>query len=477
MRGTTIYLALEDSDARIKERSEVIGLSPADALIASSWPAADQGGYEELEDMVRSLRPKLVVVDTLAAFKAGTAAIRKPQFDIDYEQAKKLKSIADRYDCCVVVVAHTRKADADDIFDTVSGTLGLNAVADTIAILQHQRGSESGRLHVTGRDVADEQFALLFENGRWQITDMIGQEPESTRDKVLRGLKQWGPIRAKELLGLLEGVGFDALRQTLRRLAAEGLVGQDEVGNYYVRGGSSVHTDSHPHTRVTLSHCHTVTLSRDNVTRDTPTHESWDEIHAQRVLEALQRAPATLVELSEALKLELWQVRRGLMRLAERGSAVYSDGMWWAQTEARRNEHETSQGHTGAHPTEAAHEKPEVGLKNTASPAAPVVASKNRVPLQLEPPTSDPDAAATWAAVATWVLAQLSAAEAPIPLARLGRSCPVYDGDYPLPLVVRDLHDRGLVCRTREGLALTDRGRAVASSGTSLSAHQQNLGT
>jgi DNA-binding HxlR family transcriptional regulator len=479
VRGTSIYLALEDTDARIKERSEVIGLSPDGAFISCSWPAADQGGYEELREMVGELRPKLVVIDTLAAFKSGTAVIRKPQFDIDYEQARKLKDIADRYNCCVVVIAHTRKADADDVFDTVSGTLGLNAVADTIIILQHQRGSDSGKLHVTGRDVADEQYGLVFENGRWLITDMVEQEPETTRDRVLRGLKQWGPIRAKELHGLLEGsgIGFDALRQTLRRLVADGLVRQDEFGNYYVPTGSLTHTTQENRThRVTLSRCHTVTLSRDNVTRDTRTHahESWDELHAQRVLEALRRAPATVAKLSEILQLELWQVRRGLTLLANTGVVGCSpEGLWCvvspdAETATSHDAPAShTQGSQDSHSFTTAYSDPRAGFKNPVN-------SVNCVSI-IAPRTDDPDAAATWTAVARWVLAQLNAAAAPVPLAQLGRNCPVHDAEYPLPLVVGDLCNYGLVVHRKNGFELTDRGRAVVGKYNGLVNHQQGL--
>jgi len=324
-KGTTIYLALEDTDARIKERSEIIGVSPDNAFIATSWAAADQGGYEELREMVRELRPKLVIVDTLSSFKAGSAVLRKPQFEIDYEQARKLKDIADEHNCCVLVVHHTRKADADDVFDTVSGTLGLNAVADTIAILQHQRGSESGRLHVTGRDVSDEQYTLIFERGRWIITDMIEREVDTTRDKVLRAVRQWGPAKARELRDILarEGVSYDALRQTLRRLVNDGVIVQDELGNYsYIRNN------------VTVSQCHSVTVSQfcDIVTCDTGRRKQsdWDGRHAERIYVALQQGPATISDLCERLLLESWQVRRGLNRLIEHEAVeADDDGNWW----------------------------------------------------------------------------------------------------------------------------------------------------
>jgi predicted ArsR family transcriptional regulator len=420
--GVTIYLALEDSPARIKERSEIIGLSSDNAYIATSWWAADQGGYEELREMVRELRPKLVVVDTLAAFKAGSAVIRKPQFEIDYDQARKLKSIADENSCCVLLVHHTRKADADDVFDTISGTLGLNAVADTIAVLQHSRGSNAGKLHITGRDVADEQFAATFDNGRWIICHDTTQNEETTRDKVLRAVRQWGPAKARELrdIAAQEGIGYDALRQTLRRLVADGVLAQDELGQYYC---STTHTYNNS---VTVSQCHNVTVSQchSSVTCDTVTHtpktpvsqaSDWDRKHAARVLAALQPTPKSIRELSDELALEYWQIRRGLQLLLAQGQAApQPDGRW--QAVAAKTEGEPEAMNT------------EIGIPESAEPWIQQVARRTR----------------------DWMLEQL--AQAPRDRKWLLRQAPA-DDEYPAVFVFDALILAGAVVVSRSGAA------------------------
>ena len=419
----TIYLALEDSPARIKERSEIIGLAPDNAYIATTWSAADQGGFEELREMVRELRPKLIIIDTLAAFKAGSAVIRKPQFEIDYEQARKLKTIADENNCCVLVVHHTRKADADDVFDTISGTLGLNAVADTIAILQHSRGSDSGKLHITGRDVTDEQFAVVFADGRWIITDTAAQQEETTRDKVLAAVRQWGPARARELrdIAAQEGIGYDALRQTLRRLVADGVLAQDELGQYYCPLPST-----HTQNSVTVSQCHNVTVSQchSSVTCDTVTHThnppavtagDWDRRHAARVLAALQPTPKSIRELSDELALEYWQVRRGLQLLQAQGQVEpLPDGRWQAV----------------AAETEGATEGMtiEIGIPESAEPWIQQSARRTR----------------------DWMLEQL--AQAPRDRKWLLRQAPA-DDEYPAVFVFDSLLRAGAVVVARSGAA------------------------
>jgi hypothetical protein len=67
------------------------------------------------------------------------------------------------------VVHHDRKAEADDPFDTVSGSLGLTGAADTILILKRQTGGVT--LYARGRDIEERETALHFEKTtcRWSI--------------------------------------------------------------------------------------------------------------------------------------------------------------------------------------------------------------------------------------------------------------------------------------------------------------------
>ena len=59
--------------------------------------------------------------------------------------------------------------EADDPFDTVSGTLGLTGAADTIIVLKRHAGAVT--LHARGRDIEEMETALQFERAtcRWTI--------------------------------------------------------------------------------------------------------------------------------------------------------------------------------------------------------------------------------------------------------------------------------------------------------------------
>jgi hypothetical protein len=80
--------------------------------------------------------------------------------------------------------------DADDPFDTVSGTLGLTGGVDAIAVMKRKAGSVT--LYIEGRDLPDEiEKAIRFdrETCRWTI---LGEATEvqrsSERQRVLAAL-------------------------------------------------------------------------------------------------------------------------------------------------------------------------------------------------------------------------------------------------------------------------------------------------
>ena len=90
----------------------------------------------------------------------------------------------------IMVAHHDRKMEAEDVFDTVSGTLGLTGGVDTIAILK--RSAKGVTLYVEGRDLVDAvEKAVNFdrETCRWVILGEAAEVHRSDeRKKVLTAL-------------------------------------------------------------------------------------------------------------------------------------------------------------------------------------------------------------------------------------------------------------------------------------------------
>ena len=69
----------------------------------------------------------------------------------DYEVITKLKAFADEHGICLLLVHHTRKQQAEDKFDMISGTNGLLGAADGAFLLQKERRtSNAATLDISG---------------------------------------------------------------------------------------------------------------------------------------------------------------------------------------------------------------------------------------------------------------------------------------------------------------------------------------
>jgi hypothetical protein len=182
--GAVLYLALEDGPRRLQRRVTRLLPTfserwPSMLEMATEWPRAEQGLAKIDSWISKAQTPRLVIIDTLAQFRKESTG--KSAYAEDYAAVAGLQKVASCHNVAIVIVHHDRKAEADDVFDTVSGTLGLSAAADTIMILKRQSGSVT--LHIRGRDIEDAEKALQFNKTtcRWTI---IGEASEFHRSEA-----------------------------------------------------------------------------------------------------------------------------------------------------------------------------------------------------------------------------------------------------------------------------------------------------
>ncbi len=196
-QGDVLYLALEDSERRLQRRlTKYFGTDreswPKRLVLSTKWRRLDQGGIEDLREWCKSVaKPRLIAIDTLKR-------VRKPKgrsqsdYDADYEACEGLIELAKEFPgLSIMVVHHDRKLDADDVFDTVSGTLGLTGGVDTVAVLK--RSGKGITLHAEGRDLLDTvEKAVSFdrETCRWSILgDAAEVQRSAERARVANALK------------------------------------------------------------------------------------------------------------------------------------------------------------------------------------------------------------------------------------------------------------------------------------------------
>ena len=206
--GDVLHLILEDGNRRFQRRmTKYYGVSrenwPDRMTIVPKWRRLDDGGIDDMREWCKSVpRPTLITVDTLAKVRPEDKTNNKTKYAVDYQACEELVKLTHEFPGLAIIVAHhDRKMDAEDVFDTVSGTLGLTGGVDTIALLK--RSGLGITLHIQGRDLADnveKAVTLDRETCRWMV---LGEASEVQRSK------EW-----KLVLEVLREAGKDGLNVT-----------------------------------------------------------------------------------------------------------------------------------------------------------------------------------------------------------------------------------------------------------------------
>lgn len=191
-RGAVLYLALEDDYPRLQERLyRMFGADSAGGLFLSISAHTLGGGLEkQLEGFVQEHPDtRLIIIDTLQ--KIRETGDERYSYASDYEVITKLKRFADASGVCVLLVHHTRKQQADDRFDKISGTNGLMGAADGAFLLQKERRTDSAAmLDISGRDLQDQRLYLKKDEERlvWELerreTELHKEPPDPVLEAV-----------------------------------------------------------------------------------------------------------------------------------------------------------------------------------------------------------------------------------------------------------------------------------------------------
>ena len=191
-QGTVLYLALEDDHRRLQERLyRMFGTdSTPDLRFAICAKKLDNGLEEQLKKFIlEHSDTRLVIIDTLQ--KVRENGMDKYSYASDYDVITGLKQFADTSGICLLLVHHTRKQQADDRFDMISGTNGLLGAADGAFLLQKERRTgNTATLDISGRDQQDQRLYLTRDEERlvWQLerteTELWREPPDPVLEAV-----------------------------------------------------------------------------------------------------------------------------------------------------------------------------------------------------------------------------------------------------------------------------------------------------
>ncbi len=238
-----LYLALEDTLKRLKKRFGTVlkGENPPENLyLNTEFETIKGGGLEKLKAWLsRHKDVGLVIIDTLGRIKGQVGRNNELYID-DYVAIARIKKIADNHGIGIVLVHHTRKAESDDVFDTVLGTTGITGAADTVIVFKKERGMADVTMHVCGRDVEEAELALKFDNvtmGFVFLGDAKEYRMTQERKEIVELLRDSKfPMYLRDIAGAL-GKRTDNIGHLLGKLVKDGILKQPKYGMYTINDG------------------------------------------------------------------------------------------------------------------------------------------------------------------------------------------------------------------------------------------------
>lgn len=224
-RGGVLYLALEDDQQRLQGRmSRMFGVEGTDDLnFAIGSGQVGAGVDTQLENYLREHPDtKLVIIDTLQKVRAASG--EGSSYANDYEVVGQLKRFADSRGLCFLLVHHTRKQQADDKFEMISGTTGLLGCADGAFLLHKEKRTDlTATLDIVGRDQPDQRLYLIRDEERlvWQLdhaeTELWKAPPDPLLEKVAALVTPDAPEWCGSPSELAGTIGADVAANVLTR--------------------------------------------------------------------------------------------------------------------------------------------------------------------------------------------------------------------------------------------------------------------
>lgn len=231
--GDVLYAALEDGERRLRARLDKRDTWPERLTFWTEMEGLERGGLDQLRGWCAEVPdPQLVIIDTFAKVRSPKGRDEQ-QYDADYRQAGALKALADSQGVAVLLIHHTRKMDADDPLDTLSGTTGLSGAADTIIVLK--RGADGVTLYARGRDVEEIELAVEFQKdtAQWRVLgDASDVRRSAERTAILDAMKAEGEPMTPLEVTAVTGKARVAVRRLMTKMAKDGELKSLGKGKY-----------------------------------------------------------------------------------------------------------------------------------------------------------------------------------------------------------------------------------------------------
>lgn len=240
LQGDVLYLDLEGNQRRIQSRvRQILGVQdvawPANFHVHTEWGVGDACINALREWLLRHPTTSAVVVDLLHEIRPPLDP-REDRYAYDRNMLVALNKLAEEFHVCIMVIHHTRKMKGDDVFEEISGTLGITGAVSTIWVLSKaQDGTVT--LNVQGRDlVNDEPLALEWDAMLcgFRVSGLASEVAVSdTRRRIIEFLDDDQQHSPREIAEAIEA-SVGSVDQRLRDLLSAGVVEKSGYGRWRI---------------------------------------------------------------------------------------------------------------------------------------------------------------------------------------------------------------------------------------------------
>ncbi len=246
-KGRVLYVSLEQGVKLCRSRldralrggkiPELFNLMPAETPLE----ALDRGGLDKLERWMAAWPDTRMVVLDVWQFVAPASGQKSANaYERGTEALKPIKQFAHRHGIAVVAVHHTRKGDASEVFEKVSGSRAMVSVPDLVWLMQRKHDDEMAVLENKSRVSMHEKLALKLDPQTLSF-DLVGSGAEvvlsAERRQVLAVLKATNePLGVTDIQGVLKDQGVvksaGAVKMLLARMVEANEVVKEGRGMY-----------------------------------------------------------------------------------------------------------------------------------------------------------------------------------------------------------------------------------------------------
>ena len=240
-----LYLALEDGRGRIQRRLRAIqpGIQTTGKLqLLYDFPLLNDGGIERLRHYIETWHYRLVILDVLARVEPAAKGTSDKTYHEIYRMFAPLQDLHRRHPFCLAMLTHLRKAEAEDIFDTLHGSVAYQGAQDTLWVLERPPRDAVGVLHLREKDSDDQALHVSFVDGHWEF---LGYDSEvklsQGRQAILELLEE--KERALSIDEILKGLSrprsrYQTVRKTLQRMVQDEQLVRLDRGRYAAARGA-----------------------------------------------------------------------------------------------------------------------------------------------------------------------------------------------------------------------------------------------